>query len=336
MANQTQIIENFRGVEQFHKSIIHQNIFVYVLHPSFIKNNYHLKNQNMRVISIIGIFFLGILDLFLIQYSFKSQIVIYPLILTTILFFVNGIFLKNIVKKKFIIYYLITAIPLIVIQVYGLTINFSGLKYLSPSLILISFLSFTLGYKYQVLQTKLKIVLSIAFIITISFWGLYMLPKVQYVSKKQKINKVIDLSCNLIDIYGKQLNLNDLKDKIIFINFWDSKCGYCFEKLPYIEELRNKLKNKNIVFLEINPSNIDNYTDFKTTVKKYHQFQEIPTYFDENSILANKLGVNALPHQFIIDKNKKIRSSYLGFNKNDKSFFVIDNLNYLEELLNEK
>ena len=54
------------------------------------------------------------------------------------------------------------------------------------------------------------------------------------------------------DKSGNVVQLNDLKGKVVFINFWATWCPPCIHELPSIDQLRQSLKdNKDIVFLMV-------------------------------------------------------------------------------------
>ena len=178
--------------------------------------------------------------------------------------------------------------------------------------------------------------LATSLVLSTCFLGFYTIPKLYYETKKQSFERKFDYNCKLKDINNRYHDLKLLKNKIILINFWDSKCAFCFEKLPYIKELKSKVSKGEVVFLEINPANLDNFEDFRKTVSSNDMLKQFNPLFDEGSILAKKLKVDALPHQFIIDKSGVIKTDYLGFSKGDKQFYLNDNLQYLNDLVNEK
>lgn len=55
---------------------------------------------------------------------------------------------------------------------------------------------------------------------------------------------------NLLDQQGNKVSLEDLKGKVVFINFWATWCGPCIAEMPSIQKLHNKFKDNNeIVFV---------------------------------------------------------------------------------------
>lgn len=61
-----------------------------------------------------------------------------------------------------------------------------------------------------------------------------------------------DYDLTLVDAEGNLLDLQDLKGKVIFMNYWATWCPPCVAEMPSIDALRSKVKDDpNIVFLMI-------------------------------------------------------------------------------------
>ena len=53
------------------------------------------------------------------------------------------------------------------------------------------------------------------------------------------------------DKNGKMYSLKDFKGQYVFIDIWATHCFPCKEEIPYLEEIQEKLKKKNIAFIGI-------------------------------------------------------------------------------------
>lgn len=107
---------------------------------------------------------------------------------------------------------------------------------------------------------------------------------------------------NLLDQKGNKVTLEDLKGKVVFINFWATWCGPCIVEMPSIQKLYNSLKdNKDIAFviLEIE-GNKSKATKFMETKKL-----DLPLYYPAGKIPA-ELFRDRLPTTVILDKQGKI------------------------------
>jgi thiol-disulfide isomerase/thioredoxin len=55
----------------------------------------------------------------------------------------------------------------------------------------------------------------------------------------------------LPSFWGKEMSLADFKGKVVYLNFWSSKCGPCQMDLPDARELEEELAGKKVVFVHI-------------------------------------------------------------------------------------
>ena len=68
-------------------------------------------------------------------------------------------------------------------------------------------------------------------------------PRQTNVVAKKKDNS-IENDITFQDGNGKLIALNDLKGKVVFINFWATWCPPCIQEMPSINELKAKLNEK--------------------------------------------------------------------------------------------
>ena len=101
---------------------------------------------------------------------------------------------------------------------------------------------------------------------------------------------------------GKIIELESLKEKVVFLNFWATWCGPCISEMPSINKLHNKLKgNKNVVFLMVDVDGaIGNSAEFMAK-KNY----SLPVFVPVGEIDA-ALFTESLPTTLIIDKSGKV------------------------------
>jgi len=101
------------------------------------------------------------------------------------------------------------------------------------------------------------------------------------------------------------LNLDNTKGKIIFINFWATWCPPCIAEMPDLQTLYDAY-NKDIIFAFVTNDNQRKINTFltkeKLTLPIYKHLSKIPKELDYNS----------LPTTFIIDKKGKIILHEIG------------------------
>ena len=121
-------------------------------------------------------------------------------------------------------------------------------------------------------------------------------------------------STEKIDTYNWQLNglnteninFTELKDKVVFVNFWATWCPPCRAEMPMIQDLYNDYKDK-VAFVFVTNESWE-------TVEKFYLKNEynLPSY---NSVTTppNKFTeTNSIPASYLIDKEGKILISKTG------------------------
>ncbi len=118
------------------------------------------------------------------------------------------------------------------------------------------------------------------------------------------------------DMYGKDISSNDLKGKVVFINFWATWCPPCRAEMPSLQKLYDELKNDpGIVFLFMNEDeNRQKALDFLAE-KKYSM-----PFYTANGMIPEEIYSGTLPTTVVLDKEGKIVYQHEGignFNNDD-------------------
>ena len=113
-----------------------------------------------------------------------------------------------------------------------------------------------------------------------------------------------------LPLYNTQtvLSLDQLKGKVVVLDFWIKNCGPCIESTPHLNTLHKKFSNKKFRLLSINA--YDNKEDISWFCKK-HAIDY--TVLMNGKAVAEQYGVNGFPTFFIIDKEGNIVYAAPGF-----------------------
>jgi len=121
------------------------------------------------------------------------------------------------------------------------------------------------------------------------------------------------------DASGNVVTFASARKKVTLVNFWATWCGPCKAELPDLIDLSKQYANKDVEFIGIATDRGDNViSDVRAFVKdKGIPYQIVMS----NEDLEEAFGtIRAIPMTFIVDKDGKILTSFLG--ARSKDFFV--------------
>ncbi len=117
-------------------------------------------------------------------------------------------------------------------------------------------------------------------------------------------------SVTFVTIKGEKIAINDLRGKVILVNFWATDCPICLKEMPQLIETHRKFQGRGYetvaVAMRYDPPN---------RVVNYAEKNALPfkVAFDPIGEHAKAFGgVTLTPTTFIIDKRGNIVSRILG------------------------
>jgi len=117
------------------------------------------------------------------------------------------------------------------------------------------------------------------------------------------------------DTAGKPVKLSSYRGKVVVIDFWATWCGPCQASLPHTNEVAEKFKGKDVVFLAINTD--DSMDAFKSWLPGHKSFDALVFAIDTGTGPKNVAGalynVTGIPTQFVVNKLGKITNSFVGY-----------------------
>jgi peroxiredoxin len=120
-------------------------------------------------------------------------------------------------------------------------------------------------------------------------------------------------SFTLKDAAGKPYSLEELRGKVVILNFWTKTCGPCLEEMPDLAEMTKILRSReDVVVLAVSTDEVGQ--DVKDTLKSV--LREDPPfsvlYDPESDIVGGKFGTKLFPETWFIDKRGIIRARFDG------------------------
>jgi len=111
----------------------------------------------------------------------------------------------------------------------------------------------------------------------------------------------------------KTINLENLKGKVVYLDFWASWCDPCRKSFPWMNDMHSRYDSKNFTIVAVN------LDSSKADALKF--LQKMPANFDiaydpEGSV-ATKYNLKAMPSSYLIDKKGKLVFAHKGYREGD-------------------
>jgi thiol-disulfide isomerase/thioredoxin len=109
---------------------------------------------------------------------------------------------------------------------------------------------------------------------------------------------------------GQRISLDDLKGKVVLIDFWATWCGPCREALPHMRKIASKFDGQPLVVLSVSlDSDEEKWKEF--VAKNGMTWMNCRDGGFEGPI-AKLFGVQAIPHTFTIDADGVLQDEQIG------------------------
>jgi thiol-disulfide isomerase/thioredoxin len=111
-------------------------------------------------------------------------------------------------------------------------------------------------------------------------------------------------------IDGQRVSLDDLKGKVVLIDFWATWCGPCKEALPHMRSIAKNFKGQPLVVLSVSlDSNEQTWKDFITKNEMTWMHYRDGGF---TGPISKMFGVEAIPHTFTIDADGVLQDEQIG------------------------
>ncbi|MHA4868621.1 peroxiredoxin family protein [Duganella sp. PWIR1] len=113
-----------------------------------------------------------------------------------------------------------------------------------------------------------------------------------------------------LSIKGEKIAPENLRGKVVMVNFWATSCTTCVAEMPQMVDTYNKFKAQGLEFVAVAMS-----YDPPNYVMNYAETRQLPfkVALDVDGSAAKAYGDVAMtPTTFVIGKNGKILKRYLG------------------------
>jgi len=109
---------------------------------------------------------------------------------------------------------------------------------------------------------------------------------------------------------GQRISMDDLKGKVVLLDFWATWCGPCRAALPHMQKIAKKFEGEPLVVLSVSLDQDER--KWKDFIAKNEMTW--PQYRDGSFTgpVAKLFSVNAIPHTFTIDADGVLQDEHVG------------------------
>jgi thiol-disulfide isomerase/thioredoxin len=257
----------------------------------------------MRVSDVLLLLIRGILllitSIFITNFNWTIQFIL----IGFLFFFFSALVIERIRNLNLLIPALLIYLPFFL--VYGVS-SINGGSYQTFPIWGIALLSSLLGYWIKFKPYK-KIFL-LAYPALIAAAGFLGMPNyLNFIMEPYSVSKERLPSVSFLSEYGTKVSLQDMKGKIIVLDFWASNCLPCFRKFPELERLYTEYKNSgDVAVYSINlPQPNEEIGHTKKLIGRYNY--DFPKLYAPDETAWKQFNIEAVPALLIIDRNLNIR-----------------------------
>lgn len=125
------------------------------------------------------------------------------------------------------------------------------------------------------------------------------------------------------DINGKQVTLESLRGKYVYIDVWATWCGPCRGELPHLKKLEEAYKDKDIHFVSLSCD--QNKEAWEKMVTK-DQLKGIQLHVGPTASFLDEYMINGIPRFIILDREGKIVKAQAPRPSNPETAKLFDEL----------
>lgn len=111
-----------------------------------------------------------------------------------------------------------------------------------------------------------------------------------------------------------QLGLNDLRGKVVYLDFWASWCVPCRASFKWLNEMHARYADQGLVILAVN---VDEEPALAQAFLADHPATFTIAYDPAGSV-AQSYALKGMPSSFVIDQHGGLNHTHVGFREKDK------------------
>jgi peroxiredoxin len=110
------------------------------------------------------------------------------------------------------------------------------------------------------------------------------------------------------NLEGEEVSLDNLRGRVVFLNFWRTDCPPCAAEMPDLELVAKQFRGRNFEMMVVS---LDLEAD---DVSRFYRARNLtmPAFFDPHQKVAAKYNITGTPETFVIDSEGNVAKYYIG------------------------
>jgi len=113
---------------------------------------------------------------------------------------------------------------------------------------------------------------------------------------------------------GSEIKLQDLKGRVVYLDFWATWCPPCRKSFPWMDEMHTRYKDAGLTIIAVS---VDKKREL---IEEFINKME-PNFtvaHDPTGKIAKAYKLRGMPSSYLIDRNGKLIKTHLGFRSKDR------------------
>ena len=114
-------------------------------------------------------------------------------------------------------------------------------------------------------------------------------------------------------INSSPLRVEDLKGKVVLIDFWTYSCWNCYRSFPWLNAMEARLQGEDFIVVGVHTPEFDHERDRRKVAEKVKEFNlHHPVVLDNDHLYWRAMRNRYWPAFYLVDKQGRVRHWFVG------------------------
>lgn len=139
---------------------------------------------------------------------------------------------------------------------------------------------------------------------------LVAIPKLHsHAAPRARVAREVAPAFTLYDAHGRPHTLDQMRGRVVLLNFWTTWCGACREEMPFLTQVHVRFAGQG---LEVAAVSLDENPDVVGEFVREHRIG-YPVFLPDKKTREAYADITAVPTLLMIDREGHIAARHLGY-----------------------